>query len=162
LRALVATAPAGAGEAGEEDLAADLAALAAADVVVTGPGQPVLLPAAAAHALRGAVRAALDNVRRHAGEGATAWVLLEDEPDRVTVTVRDDGAGIAPGRLEEAAREGRLGVQASLRGRMAEVGGTVAVSSAPGQGTEVELLVPKAPVRSKASALPTARGGGAR
>ncbi len=149
LRALVATAPApvDAGEAGEEDLAADLAALAAPDVVVTGPGQPVLLPAAAAHAVRGAVRAALDNVRQHAGERATAWVLLEDEPDRVTVTVRDDGVGIAPGRLEEAAREGRLGVQASVRGRLAEVGGTVAVHSAPGQGTEVELVVPKEGVR---------------
>src|SRR5689334_18097586 len=73
LRSLVAAAPAPphAGEAGEEDLAAALAALAAPDVVVTGPGQPVLLPAAAAHALRGAVRAALDNVRRHAGERAT-------------------------------------------------------------------------------------------
>ncbi len=149
LRALVATAPApvDAGEAGEEDLAADLAALAAPDVVVTGPGQPVLLPAAAAHAVRGAVRAALDNVRQHAGERATAWVLLEDEPDRVTVTVRDDGVGIAPGRLEEAAREGRLGVQASVRGRLADVGGTVAVHSAPGQGTEVELVVPKEGVR---------------
>jgi signal transduction histidine kinase len=63
-----------------------------------------------------------------------AWVLLEDEPDRVTVTVRDDGVGMAPGRLEEAAREGRLGVQASVRGRLADVGGTVAVHSAPGQG----------------------------
>jgi signal transduction histidine kinase len=89
------------------------------------------------------VRAALDNVHRHAGEHAKAWVLLEDEPDRVTVTVRDDGAGMAPGRLEEAAREGRLGVAASVRGRLSDVGGTVAVHSAPGQGTEVELVVPR-------------------
>jgi signal transduction histidine kinase len=54
---------------------------------------------------------------------------------------------MAPGRLEEAAREGRLGVQASVRGRLADVGGTVAVHSAPGQGTEVELVVPKEGVR---------------
>jgi signal transduction histidine kinase len=146
LRSLVAAAPAlpHAGEAGDEDLTAALAALAAPDVVVTGPGQPVLLPAAAVHAIRGAVGAALDNVRRHAGERATAWVLLEDEPERVTVTVRDDGVGMAPGRLEEAARQGRLGVQASVRGRLADVGGSVAVHSAPGQGTEVELVLPKA------------------
>ena len=51
-------------------------------------------------------RAALDNVAQHAGDGAQAWVLLEDEPDAVTVTVRDDGAGFAPGRLEAAARGG--------------------------------------------------------
>ncbi len=150
LRTLVSTTPGplaqagGPGEAGETDLAADLAALAAQDVVVTGPGQPVLVPPATAHALRGAVRAALDNVRRHAGEHAKAWVLLEDEPDRVTVTVRDDGAGMAPGRLDEAAREGRLGVAASVRGRLADVGGTAAVHSAPGEGTEVELVVPRA------------------
>jgi signal transduction histidine kinase len=151
LRALVATAPAApdAGEAGEHDLAADLAALAGSDVVVTGPGQPVLLPPAVAHAVRGAVRAALDNVRRHAGDRATAWVLLEDEPDRVTVTVRDDGVGIAPGRLDEAVREGRLGVQASVRGRLADVGGTVTVHSAPGEGTEVELVVPRAAGRTR-------------
>src|SRR4051812_31131490 len=52
LRTLVATVPAPAtvGEAGEADLAAELAVLAAPDVVVTGPGQPVVLPRAVAHA----------------------------------------------------------------------------------------------------------------
>ena len=164
LRSLVTTTPgppANAGRPGEEDLAAALAALAAPDVVVTGPGQPVLLPAASARALRGAVGAALDNVRRHAGERATAWVLLEDELDRVTVTVRDDGVGMAAGRLDEAAREGRLGVQASVRGRLAEVGGTVAVHTAPGEGTEVELVLPKAP-SSRPKAWPAQRKGGIR
>ncbi len=78
------------------------------------------------------------------GADARTWILLEDEPARVTVTVRDDGVGFAPGRLEEAARQGRLGVQASVRGRLADVGGTVSVHSAPGQGTEVELVVPVA------------------
>jgi signal transduction histidine kinase len=157
LRALVASAsspdlfdtlgaigPGGRDEpAGAEDVAGSLVALASADVVVTGPGRPVLLPPAAAHAVRGAVRAALDNVRRHAGPQAKAWILLEDEPTRVTVTVRDDGVGFAPGRLEEAVREGRLGVQASVRGRLADVGGTVSVHSAPGEGTEIELVVPR-------------------
>ncbi len=61
----------------------------------------------------------------------------------MTVTVRDDGVGFAPGRLEEAVRAGRLGVQASVRGRLADVGGTVSVHSAPGEGTEIELVVPR-------------------
>jgi signal transduction histidine kinase len=103
----------------------------------------VLVPPATVHAVRGAVGAALDNVRRHAGPGAKAWILVEDEPDRVTVTIRDDGAGIAPGRLEEAARQGRLGVKASVLGRLADVGGTATVHSAPGEGTEIELVVPR-------------------
>jgi signal transduction histidine kinase len=150
LRALIASGAAAASEnkvGAEEEFGSSLSALASPDVVVTGPGQPVLLAPEVAHALRGAVRAALDNVRRHAGQHAKTWILLEDEPDRVTVTVRDDGIGMAPGRLEQAAREGRLGVQASVRGRLADVGGTATVRSAPGQGTEVELVVPRSPLQ---------------
>jgi signal transduction histidine kinase len=59
------------------------------------------------------------------------------------VSVRDDGPGIPAGRLEEARQEGRLGVAWSIRARVADLGGTVCVESAPGQGTEVELRVPR-------------------
>jgi signal transduction histidine kinase len=41
-----------------------------------------------------------------------------------------------------AEAEGRLGIAQSIRGRIAGVGGTVGVTSVPGQGTEVELIVP--------------------
>ncbi|MCW2778954.1 MAG: histidine kinase, partial [Frankiales bacterium] len=99
------------------------------------------LPARAARELADAVAACLDNVRRHAG--GRAWVLVEDEGDAVLVTVRDDGPGIAPGRLEEAAAEGRMGVARSVRGRVEDLGGSVLVTSTPGQGTEVELRVPR-------------------
>ena len=135
------------GVAGDGEQALRRIPAARPDVVVTGPGHPVFLAPPVAHALRGAVRAAVDNVRRHAGPDAKTWILLEDEPERVTVTVRDDGVGIPGGRLEEAALEGRLGVQASVRGRLAEVGGTATISSAPGEGTEVELVVPRSPLQ---------------
>ena len=120
-------------------------------VTLSGPGEPVTLPSHAAHELAAAVSAALDNVRAHGGPGADglgarAWILVEDEPDAVTVTVRDDGPGIAAGRLEEARAAGRLGVAQSIRGRVAEVGGTVGFFSVPGQGTEVEVRVPRAGV----------------
>ncbi len=108
---------------------------------LAAPAGPVPLPAHAAHELAAAVACCLDNVRQHAG--GRAWVLVEDEGDAVLVTVRDDGPGIAPGRLEQAAREGRLGVARSVRGRVEDLGGTVLVTSAPGQGTEVELRVPR-------------------
>jgi signal transduction histidine kinase len=61
----------------------------------------------------------------------------------VTVTVRDDGPGIEPGRLDAAAAEGRLGVAQSIKGRLADLGGTVEIYSQPGEGTEVELRVPR-------------------
>ncbi|MCK1796327.1 DUF5931 domain-containing protein [Streptomyces sp. XM4193] len=135
----------GTGTGGEvtRDLAELLAARAGTAVTFAGPGGPVALPEHTARMTDAAVAAALDNVRQHAGESAKAWILLEDEPDAVLVTVRDDGPGVAAGRLAAAEREGRMGVSLSIVGRLHEVGGTAEVVSIPGQGTEVELRVPK-------------------
>ncbi|MEV0916586.1 DUF5931 domain-containing protein [Streptomyces sp. NPDC049967] len=131
------------GAPGETDLRALLAPHAGSRVSFAEPGAPVLLPPPAAMELAAAVSAALDNVRVHAGEGAQAWILVEDWPDEVIVTVRDDGPGIPDGRLAQAEGEGRLGVALSIRGRLRELGGTAELISVPGQGTEVELKVPK-------------------
>ncbi|MET8979750.1 DUF5931 domain-containing protein [Streptomyces sp. NPDC004539] len=128
---------------GPVDLRTLLARYAAARVSLAEPGAPVVLPPAAARELAAAVGAALDNVRRHAGDGAQAWILVEDEPDEVIVTVRDDGPGIPEGRLVQAEGEGRLGVAQSIRGRLRDLGGRAELVSTPGQGTEVELTVPK-------------------
>ncbi|MEU6378088.1 DUF5931 domain-containing protein [Streptomyces sp. NPDC046909] len=128
---------------GPVDLRSLLAPFAAAKVSLAEPGAPVELPPAAAKELAAAVGAALDNVRKHAGEDARAWILVEDEPDEVVVTVRDDGPGIPEGRLAQAEGEGRLGVALSIRGRLRELGGSAELISVPGQGTEVELKVPK-------------------
>ncbi|MGW7258618.1 MacS family sensor histidine kinase [Streptomyces sp. NPDC054834] len=129
--------------AGPVDLRSLLAPFAGARVSLAEPGAPVPLPAGAARELAAAVGAALDNVRRHAGEDARAWILVEDEPDEVVVTVRDDGPGIPEGRLAQAEGEGRLGVALSIRGRLRDLGGSAELLSTPGQGTEVELKVPK-------------------
>ncbi|GHH74317.1 histidine kinase [Streptomyces sulfonofaciens] len=137
----------GAADAGPVDGPVDvrslLAPYAGSRVTFSEPGAPVPLPAPAAGELAAAVGAALDNVRRHAGERARAWILVEDEPDAVVVTVRDDGPGIPEGRLAEAVGEGRLGVALSIRGRLRDIGGRAELVSVPGQGTEVELTVPR-------------------
>lgn len=129
------------------DLAALLGTHAGERVTFSGPGGAVPVPAADAGELDAAVAAALDNVRRHAagpdGRPARAWILLEDEPGEVLVTVRDDGPGIPPGRLAAAEAAGRLGASLSIRGRMRELGGEAVWTSVPGQGTEVELRMPK-------------------
>lgn len=127
----------------ETDLRALLAPHAGSRVTFAEPGAPVLLVPEAAGELAAAVSAALDNVRVHAGESAQAWILVEDWPDEVIVTVRDDGPGIPEGRLAQAEGEGRLGVALSIRGRLRDLGGTAELISVPGQGTEVELKVPK-------------------
>ncbi|GGS96515.1 MacS family sensor histidine kinase [Streptomyces chromofuscus] len=136
-------------DSGPLDLRALLAPHAGARVSLAEPGAPVLLPSPAARELAAAVSAALDNVRRHAGENARAWILVEDEPDAVIVTVRDDGPGIPEGRLAQAEGEGRLGVALSIRGRLRDLGGTAELVSTPGQGTEVELKVPKQRTRGQ-------------
>ncbi|MFI6056954.1 MacS family sensor histidine kinase [Streptomyces sp. NPDC051286] len=125
------------------DLRALLAPRVGSRVSFAEPGAPVLLAPAAAKELAAAVSAALDNVRVHAGQDAQAWILVEDWPDEVIVTVRDDGPGIPEGRLAQAEGEGRLGVALSIRGRLRDLGGTAELISVPGQGTEVELKVPK-------------------
>ncbi|GHD97940.1 histidine kinase [Streptomyces alanosinicus] len=134
---------------GPLDLRALLAPYAGARVSLAEPGAPVELSRPAARELAAAVGAALDNVRRHAGGEARAWILVEDEPEEIVVTVRDDGPGIPEGRLAQAEGEGRLGVAQSIRGRLRDLGGSAELISVPGQGTEVELKVPKGAPRAR-------------
>ena len=144
LRALVqgnTSAVRDASAGGPGDLADTLSRLASRTVTVSGPAHPVLLDQRVVDELTSVVRACLDNVARHVGTDAPAWVLVEELGDRVVVTVRDEGPGIAPGRIEQAQGEGRLGVAESIRGRMNDLGGDAVLTTAPGQGTEWELVV---------------------
>jgi signal transduction histidine kinase len=125
------------------DLMASLAEMGSRTVTVSGPGGPVELPGPVVDELASVVRACLDNVARHVGPDAPAWVLVEDLGDSVVVTVRDEGPGIPAGRLEAAQAEGRLGVRESVRGRVADLGGSAVLVTGPGQGTEWELTVPR-------------------
>ena len=132
-------------EEGAVDLAPVLEGLGAVRpprVSVSIPGTPVVLSAHAVSEIDAVVRACLHNVARHVGEEAPAWVLLEDLGDRVVVSVRDEGPGIPEGRLAEAETQGRLGVSGSIRGRVADLGGTVELSTGS-FGTEWELSVPR-------------------
>ena len=152
------------GDPVDQDLSALLGRLAGPRVTLSGPGSPVTLPGPVAREIAAAVAAALDNVRAHGGPGADglgarAWILVEDEPDGVVVTVRDDGPGIPEGRLEEARQSGRLGVAHSIEGRLRDIGGQVDVFSTPGQGTEVEMRIPRHPqAAGAASSVSAVRG----
>jgi signal transduction histidine kinase len=128
---------------GDQDLARRLSALQTQQVHVAVPGTPATLPADVAAEVIAAVESCLSNVRHHVGPDAEAWVLLEELGDRWVVHVRDDGPGIPDGRLETSDAEGRLGVRQSIVGRMRDLGGTATVRTAPGQGTEWELAVPR-------------------
>jgi signal transduction histidine kinase len=143
LRALITSRAHATVDSDQLDIASRLVALRSSAVTVSVPAQTIGLANGRGGELLAAVGAALDNVSRHAGPDAHAWVLLEDLGLDVVVTVRDDGVGVAPGRLQEAAQLGRLGVRASLMGRVEALGGQAVIASTPGQGTEVEIRLPK-------------------
>ena len=128
--------------AGLVDLAEHLSRLGSRTVTVSGPAHGVMLAPGTVEEVVAAVRACLDNVVRHVGPDAPAWVLLEDVGGEVVVTVRDEGPGMRPGRAEAAAAEGRIGVAGSIRGRVEDLGGSAVLTTAPGQGVEWELRVP--------------------
>jgi signal transduction histidine kinase len=136
-----AARPAGTGDL--VDLRYLLRPLSGARVQLVEPSTPTVLPARTATELVAAVGSALDNVRVHAGPRARAWVLIEQEAGSVTVTVRDDGPGMAPGRVAEAAAAGRLGIAQSITGRVRDLGGEVTITTAAARGVEVEMRVPR-------------------
>ena len=106
LRRLVSSVDAEPRAGAMTDVGALLRRRASDRVSVSVPADPVLLDADVADELYAAVANALDNVASHAGPDAHAYVLLEDLGDSVTVSIRDDGVGIADGRLEEAVARG--------------------------------------------------------
>jgi signal transduction histidine kinase len=125
------------------DLRALLRRREADRVSMSLPGTPVLMKNDDATELDAAVGNALDNVHAHAGPAARAFVLLEDLGESVTVSIRDDGAGIAAGRLEEAAGQGHVGISKSIVGRLMSMGGSAELHTKAGEGTEWELSVPR-------------------
>jgi signal transduction histidine kinase len=140
---------------GDADLRGLLRHVEGEGVQLVPPADAVLLPRRVADEVVAAVEAALDNVRRHAGDDARAWVLLDDAGDEVAVTIRDSGRGVPAGRLDEAVSQGRLGVSSSILGRLADLGGTATVASGPGGGTTVELRIP----HRRAARLPSRHRG---
>jgi signal transduction histidine kinase/phage shock protein PspC (stress-responsive transcriptional regulator) len=98
----------------------------------------------AGRALVAAGREAALNAARHAGVD-TVDVYLEVEPDRVSLFVRDRGCGFDPA----AVPSDRRGVADSISARVRRHGGTAEVRSAPGDGAEVELSMPRAIVRAE-------------
>ncbi|MEO7234110.1 MAG: DUF5931 domain-containing protein [Lapillicoccus sp.] len=129
---------------GPVDLRHFLRQAAAGTADLVAPADPVFLPRRPAAEMVAAVEAALDNVRRHAGPDAQAWVLIDDAGDDIVVTVRDNGVGVSEDRIAAAATRGRLGVSSSIRGRLEELGGSARYLYGPGGGTTVEMWVPKA------------------
>jgi signal transduction histidine kinase len=82
------------------------------------------------------VQEALNNAARHA-QARNVQVTIRDEPDRIHVTIQDDGAGFDPRRVRGL---GLLGMQE----RVLHLGGRFEVDSSPGRGAVLTVELPKA------------------
>jgi signal transduction histidine kinase len=105
-------------------------------IAVVAEDEPEAVPAVK-EALYRVGQEALNNVAKHAGAHAVV-ITLEANAGELVLRVRDDGRGF------DAANSfpGHLGLR-SMRERAASVGGVIAISSAPGKGTEVTVRVPR-------------------
>lgn len=89
------------------------------------------------------VQEGLVNVRKHSG-ARHALIRLSSSPDTLTLTLEDDGKGFSfAGRyndqqLEEAGKGPMI-----IRERVRLIGGQLTVESNPGQGTRLEVIVPR-------------------
>ncbi|HQJ98836.1 MAG TPA: sensor histidine kinase, partial [Thermoleophilia bacterium] len=81
---------------------------------------------------------ALSNVVRHA-QAENVVVSLSGGPSDIVLTVTDDGCGFATHESDELASH--LGLR-GMQERVQMIGGSLAVRSRPGEGTEVRAVVP--------------------
>jgi phage shock protein PspC (stress-responsive transcriptional regulator)/signal transduction histidine kinase len=97
-----------------------------------------------------ALREGCVNAAKHAGVDEMS-VFVEVGTTEVAAFVRDRGRGFDP-----VVREvDRHGISGSIRGRMERIGGRAVVESTPGDGTEVQLVLPRP---SDGVAAPTTAG----
>jgi signal transduction histidine kinase/phage shock protein PspC (stress-responsive transcriptional regulator) len=125
------------------DATVALALEAAAAEVEEAHGVPVEVVAVGdaplddrAQALVAAAREALVNAAKFAPDGPVA-LYAEVDDERIEVFVRDRGPGFDPATVPDD----RRGLRESIVGRMERNGGRALVHSAPGEGTEVELVI---------------------
>jgi signal transduction histidine kinase len=108
------------------------------------------LPAALREIAYRIAQEALANVAAHAAaQRVTIWLDEADEGG-LRMRISDDGAGFLPGIGRAEPGPDHLGI-ISMREQAAMVGGWCRVSSSPGMGTTVELLLPVPPAGQEAA-----------
>jgi signal transduction histidine kinase len=106
---------------------------------VTGAPQP-LAPQIEVTLLR-AAQEALANIRKHARARQVA-LTLSYMGDSVVLDIQDDGVGFALGRLTPADQVDIGYGLVAMRERVEQMGGTLTLESAPGEGTTLAIELP--------------------
>jgi signal transduction histidine kinase len=111
------------------------------DVRFSRVGRERFVGPESALALFRVLQESLTNVSKHCGKGTIVEVTLAFSPGTASLAVQDHGKGFElPSDAQELSRQGHYGL-ANMRERANKVAGRMAMSSAPGRGTRVELSV---------------------
>ena len=106
-------------------------------VRVEAENVPDDIPFSTTTALYRITQEAFRNIGKHA-DTAAVTVKITGGPESITLNIEDDGPGFAP---SEVRFRGGLGL-ISMHERASSVGGVLLVTSAPEQGTKIEVKVP--------------------
>ncbi|WP_069886907.1 sensor histidine kinase [Streptomyces luteocolor] len=107
-------------------------------------GAPVPLPDRVSSALLRIAQGALANVREHA-DATTAALTLTLLDDQVVLDIADDGRGFTPPSAAGAPAGVRGHGLPAIRARAAQLGGTLTIESAPGEGAVLSVAIPLEP-----------------
>jgi signal transduction histidine kinase len=112
------------------------------DDLECAPGHALLL-------LR-ALEQGLNNIAAHA-QANSVDLIVDDDDDALTMTLKDDGIGLQGGAGDGGAGEaqadlGRHGLRL-LRERLRHLGGTLTLTQNPQRGARLTVTLPKTPVR---------------
>ena len=113
----------------------------------------VQLPDDQAVLLFQSVRELLINVAKHAGTDRATVSLKVDREQRLRIEVEDHGRGFDPDAMEAKSANGHFGLF-SVRERMQAMGGSLEVTSRPGEGTTVTMLLPLTKPQPAAAGMP--------
>lgn len=110
-------------------------------VKVEGSPEKIQLPEDHTLLLFQSVRELLFNVLKHAGVKQATVRMRIQENNEACISVEDRGKGLDVNAMKRAQKPGHLGLFA-VQERMRAMGGRVKLTSTPGQGTIVRLLLP--------------------
>ncbi len=119
---------------------------------VSGQPLPQLIVSADGNLLDRAISNLVDNAMKHTPQEGSIEILVEDEKDKVRVSVKDNGEGIPADALEKifqkfqqlSATKGGTGLGLTFtRETVERHGGRISVTSQPGKGATFTFWIPK-------------------
>ncbi|NLW06949.1 MAG: sensor histidine kinase, partial [Clostridia bacterium] len=86
------------------------------------------------------IQEAVNNIKKHAGVDS-ALVKMEMLPDKVTVSIRDQGKGFVLSAIQDNKERQGYGL-VGISERVQLLNGEMKINTAPGKGTSIQIVIP--------------------